>query len=210
MVRRVLFSALVLLGIAGAWLAGLALGLYGSHQGPGEIARTPIPAQVVSERASADRAVAGEARAEAPKQILFGDLHVHTTYSPDAFQTSLPLLQGDGAHRPQTAKGEDVSTSIEDPWPVFACPPDPNGCSVRFDDPEHEGAARDALYYVRAIEEPSNVVNGAELRCSYDGDGNCVEVKPCWGDFRTAADDDCPATVEERAWSSPIYVDRAK
>ncbi len=112
--------------------------------------------------------------------------------------------------RPQITPGEDVSTLIEDPWQVFACPPDPNGCSVRFDDPEHASAARDALYYVRAIEEPSNAVNGAGLRCSYDGDGNCVDVSPCWGDFRTPADDDCLAAVEERAWSSPIYVDRAK
>jgi len=112
--------------------------------------------------------------------------------------------------RPQATPGEDVSTLIEDPWLVLACPADPNGCSVRFDDPEHETTGRDALYYVRAIEAPSNAVNGAELRCSYDGDGNCVDVKPCYGDFRTPADDDCLAMVEERAWSSPIYVDRAK
>ncbi len=112
--------------------------------------------------------------------------------------------------RPQIEPDEDVSTLVEDPWQVFACPPDPNGCSVRFDDPDHATDARDALYYVRAIEEPSPAVNGAELRCSYDGDGNCVEVKPCWGDFRTPVEDDCLAKVEERAWSSPIYVDRAR
>jgi hypothetical protein len=33
-----------------------------------------------------------------PKQILFGDLHVHTTISFDAFITSMPMLGGDGAH----------------------------------------------------------------------------------------------------------------
>jgi hypothetical protein len=111
--------------------------------------------------------------------------------------------------RPQATPGEDVSALIEDPWQVFPCPADPNGCTVRFDDPDHAADKRDALYYVRAIEEPSAAVNGAGLRCSYDGDGNCVEVKPCWGDFRTPADDDCLSQVEERAWSSPIYVDRA-
>ena len=62
----------------------------------------------------------------------------------------------------------------------------------------------------RAIEEPSVAVNGVGLRCSYDGDGNCIDVEPCYGDFRTQANDDCLAMVEERAWSSPIFVDRAK
>ncbi|MBX3024606.1 DUF3604 domain-containing protein [bacterium] len=110
--------------------------------------------------------------------------------------------------RPQRAKGEPVANLIEDPWRRFECPKDPAGCTVEFDDPDYRVAERDVLYYVRAIQEPTPAVNAGALRCEYDAAGNCVKVHPCFGDYRTPYDDDCLSMNEERAWSSPIYVNQ--
>jgi len=108
--------------------------------------------------------------------------------------------------RPQNRPGEPVAELIEDPWRVIPCQPDPAGCSVTFSDPDFATAGRDALYYVRAIEEPSFAVNADNLRCTRDAEGRCIEVKPCWGDYRTPYEDDCTGVTEERAWSSPVFV----
>ena len=113
--------------------------------------------------------------------------------------------------RPQAKPGEDVAGLVEDPWRVLPCAPDPAGCVVRFDDPDFTASGRDALYYVRAIEEPTPVINAKNLRCEYDDEGNCVRVNPCYGDdYKTPADDACAVPSEERAWSSPIFVDAAR
>ncbi|QNL19027.1 hypothetical protein HXX25_06630 [Hyphobacterium sp. CCMP332] len=80
------------------------------------------------------------------------------------------------------------------------------GCEVEFTDPDFAAGGRDALYYVRAIQEPSGQVNGNNLRCTYDENGQCIEVNPCYGDYRTDMEEECVADVEHRAWSSPIYL----
>ncbi len=109
--------------------------------------------------------------------------------------------------RPQRHKGESVAPLIEDPWKVIPCEPDQAGCVAVFEDDEYVEAGRDSVYYVRAIEEPSLAVNGGLLRCEYDDSGRCEKLSPCYGDYRTDDDDDCLAEIEERAWSSPIFVD---
>jgi hypothetical protein len=108
--------------------------------------------------------------------------------------------------RPQVSPGEDVAGLIEDPWKVLPCPPDPAGCSVRFSDPDFAAAGRDALYYIRAIQEPSPTINGARLRCTVDDAGRCIAVSPCHGGDKTGYQDDCLAQAEDRAGSPPIFV----
>lgn len=50
------------------------------------------------------RREAGEALGvDADKTILFGDLHVHTSYSFDGYLFSLPVVGGEGAHPPNDA-----------------------------------------------------------------------------------------------------------
>ena len=83
------------------------------------------------------------------------------------------------------------------------------GCRVRFSDPDFEAGRRDSVYYVRAIQEASPTVNGDQLRCTRDEAGRCTRVTPCRAGEPTAYDDDCTAALEERAWSSPIFVDQA-
>jgi len=109
--------------------------------------------------------------------------------------------------RPQITPGEPVAPLIEDKWRTFACEPSAPGCAVQFEDPDFVASSRPAVYYVRAIEEPSPAVNGGNLQCKYDESGRCLEVHLCAGNPRTPASDDCLGQVEERAWSSPIFVD---
>jgi hypothetical protein len=109
--------------------------------------------------------------------------------------------------RPQQHEGEDVATLIEDPWRRFPCEPDPSGCRVRFEDPDFVASDRPASYYVRALHEATPAVNGANLRAVRDARGTVVSTEPCYGGYKTDADDDCLALVQERAFSSPIFLE---
>src|SRR5262249_20594871 len=103
----------------------------------------------------------------------------------------------------QRSSTEDISSLIEDPWRTFKCPKEQLVCRVEFEDTEFK---RDSVYYVRALEEPTPMVNAKNLRARFDESGSALAVTPCRMDFRTAADDDCLGMAQQRAWSSPIYV----
>lgn len=108
--------------------------------------------------------------------------------------------------RPQMQAGKAVAGLIEDKFLVHDCKPDPNGCSFRFSDPGYAAGKRDAIYYVRAIQQAEPVINGNPLNCTPDAAGKCVKVRLCYGDYRSGASE-CRAPAEPRAWSSPIYLD---
>ena len=107
---------------------------------------------------------------------------------------------------PQKSPEESVDDLIFDVWKSFDCKPSQQGCQFEFTDDEFSKQSRDSIYYVRAIQEASPVVNAGNLRCSYNEKGECIKVNICYGDARTDKEDDCLSLSEERAWSSPIYV----
>jgi hypothetical protein len=109
--------------------------------------------------------------------------------------------------RPRMSAGERAVDLVEDPWRRFDCAPEPGGCRVRFRDDDYPASGRPAVYYVRALQPPAPAINAAGLRASFDAEGRATGVRPCLGGWRTPADDDCLAPAQERAWSSPIYLD---
>jgi hypothetical protein len=112
--------------------------------------------------------------------------------------------------RPQVRAGEPVAPLIEDPWRRFECEAGATECAASFADPEFARSGRDSVYYVRALQRETPAINGAGLRVGFDADGNAVSVSPCYGSYRLTDEDDCLAPVQERAWSSPIYVDQPR
>jgi hypothetical protein len=108
--------------------------------------------------------------------------------------------------RPQISPDEKVDDLIEDPWRSFDCVPDQAGCRIEFVDPDFVAGERESIYYVRAIQESTQMINADNVRCEYDENGQCIAVNPCYGDYRTPSDEDCLAPTNQRAWSSPIFV----
>jgi len=97
--RRMLWIVLAVLLLGALWFVH-ATGRGRFVENPrAEQARGPAHSpESVALRGQAVRAAALDVGVARPKQILFGDLHVHTTFSFDAFQMSLPMAGGDGAH----------------------------------------------------------------------------------------------------------------
>ena len=109
---------------------------------------------------------------------------------------------------PQEYENQPIDDRIEDKWLTHNCDIDSIGCQFEFTDPEFSSMESDVSYYVRAIEEPSPIINVKGAHCIYDDEGNCTEFKICTQDWKNPRDvEACSSIDEPRAWSSPIYID---
>ncbi|NQZ96951.1 MAG: DUF3604 domain-containing protein [Myxococcales bacterium] len=111
-----LILVLVLLGLFFVYQIGM--GALGTHEGPNDPTPDPRPGGDVARVESAQHDAAASVGAPTTKQILFGDLHVHTTVSFDAFMMSVPLLQGQGAHPQSDACDYARYCSALDFWSI--------------------------------------------------------------------------------------------
>ena len=98
---------------------------------------------------------------------------------------------------------------VLDPWKTFQCEDKGEGCVVYFEDPEI--MLEETAYYVRVLQEESLAVGGDPLRCERDEEGNCTKINICYASGEGFdPNDDCLAPINERAWSSPIFLSREK
>jgi hypothetical protein len=70
---------------------GIFFNWFGIYDGPGKVLQEQRVFSVLPDELLSKSSIN-------TKQILFGDLHVHTTFSLDAFQGNLPIIQGEGVH----------------------------------------------------------------------------------------------------------------
>ena len=137
------------------------------------------------------------------------DVCLGVCHNPDTDGPRLKILRLEIIRiRRQKSPDEPVGSLIDDVWRTLPCEGDTEGdgeadCRAEFEDPEFASLDRDVLYYVRAIQEETQAVNGRPLGCIEEGGTGCVETETC--DLHDDAET-CLSPTHERAWSSPIYI----
>jgi hypothetical protein len=99
MKRFLSIAGIVIIACFIAWTYysnGVESGDFGEERSAGIPQGEAVPEAQIIARRTADQNVAPDS--EKTGQVLFGDLHVHSTYSTDAFLWALPLNHGKGVH----------------------------------------------------------------------------------------------------------------
>jgi hypothetical protein len=108
--------ALLVLGAAGLFV--IQLDWLGRPEVDGEISDGPRPREVIEAGIASQAATRRSLRADTSKQVLFGDFHVHTTFSFDAFLMNLPMTGGSGTRPPADACDFARYCSALDFWSI--------------------------------------------------------------------------------------------
>ena len=84
MKKIILIAAMFTLAGVFYFSGGLYYGWTGKFERAGSIKGEIVPNEIISKRTTIQKDSALAVDVNEPKQILFGDLHVHTTFSTDA------------------------------------------------------------------------------------------------------------------------------
>ncbi len=124
---------------------------------------------------------------------------LHSCHAPDTSAPRNRILRFEVIRVQRQASEDEVLdiTADNEVWQTVYCAGDDAqeglaDCWATFEDPGFQSLDRNVVYYVRAIQEPTDAVNGTQLPCSSEEDDSCLSL------------------VSERAWSSPIFLNPAE
>ena len=118
MMKRVGIGLGVFVVVVACLLVALQKDWFGRPERDGTPVARPRAVTVVEAGEARDASMAAAVGAPAGKQVLFGDFHVHTTFSFDAFMMNLPMAGGRGSRPPSDACDFARYCSALDFWSV--------------------------------------------------------------------------------------------